>query len=369
MKRICVVPHWSSLRGNQIFALDQTYANNLAYSVWRRLAADQGFALDTDDVCPPQDADGIWLIDLPRKRSDFDQLLRTKKRETKVVLQVCESPLIVPQSHEKRNQVQCDFVMTYEKPKIEDPRRFHYEIPNYLDMENTGIPFAERRGVVMINSNKQEGWLGSGAVGSNRFPGVGKYFNGWCASFTHKIHPARGELYSWRRRFGRAAEQLEKRELDIYGIGWTGESISWMPGRRPQPFRCASGELLVNREETLNYHQKIPLIGRYRFGVAVENFRGDAGYVSEKLFDVMRAGAVPIYLGEESIHTILPEGSFVDVRAFRSHEELLRYLVNCPEDEWEKMRAKGQSFLMSERSAVFGMQAFAETAMKVLRNL
>jgi len=111
------------------------------------------------------------------------------------------------------------------------------------------------------------------------------------------------------------------------------------------------------------------LIAYYRFGISVENYQGTKGYISEKLLDVIRAGSVPIYLGEESINEIVPPGAFVDARKFKSHGKLLHYLVNCPVGEWQEMRAEGQAFLSSKRAASFSISAFAETAMEILRKL
>lgn len=369
MKQISVVSYWDEQRGNGIFDCSIAYALHKAFNLWRQLAAKEGYALNTSDICPPQGADGIWLIDLPRKKRIFDRLINSIGKSTKVVLQTVESPLVTPYSHEPSNQAKCDFVLTYAKQRSSDPRRYYYRIPNYLNLEGKGIPFAERRCVIMINRNKMEGWFGSGGVNSNRFPGLGKFINGWDGPLAHLMNPARGELYSWRRKFARAAEEMPGRVLDIYGQGWNGDLVTWLPVARPKPYRCAMEGLLADPQAVADYHHKIPLIGNYRFGVAVENYRGTEGYISEKLFDVMRAGSVPIYLGEESIGEIVPPGAFVDARQFKNHKKLLHYLMNCPENEWQAMRAEGQSFLASKRAVSFSMPAFAETAMKILRKL
>ncbi len=368
MKQICVVPFWDAFRGNRIFNT-KNEANDEAFVLWRALAAKEGYSLNTDDICPPSKAHGVWLVDLPRKRSIFDQLIRSKKQSTKVVLQQLESPLITPQSHVVSNQSLCDFILTYKNLCSVDPRRYHYKIPNYLSLEESGIPFSERRCVVMINSNKMEGWFGSGKMGSRKFPGLGKFLSGWGGSKDRLLNPARGDLYSWRRNFARAAEKVDRGILDIYGAGWRGQIITWLPVARPKPYRCADDDILVDRETVKEYSTKISLIGKYRFGVAVENYRGTKGYISEKLLDVIRAGSVPIYLGEESIGEVVPSGAFVDARKFKRHEMLLRYLVNCSEKEWQAMRMVGQSFLASKRANSFGVSAFVETAMKILRKL
>lgn len=367
MKRISVVPHWSEHWGNRIFTSDNPTADVAALMKWRAVAQTEGFQIDTFDICPPQNADGIWMVDFPRNRSFFDHLLRIKQQAAKIVLQVLESPLLVLQSQSRRDQMECDYILTYGKIRPNDPKFYHYKIPNYLEMEDSGIPFSARRCMVMINSNKREGWFGSGIVDSRRFRGGGRYLNRWKIPLVKRLFPAQGELYSWRRALAREAEKTKERVLDVYGRGWTGEYTTWIPTPRPAVYQCAVGDLRVDPEKTKIYPQKIPLIGHYRFGIAAENYRGHTGYTSEKLWDVMRAGAVPIYLGDTGIADVLPADSFVDVRNFSSQADLIRYVVNCPESEWESMRERGRAFLTSPAAEQFGVNAFVETALKILR--
>ena len=370
MKRICIVPHWVTHWGNRIFdsrgQLDAIYE---AFSKLRKVALSEGYQLDTIDRLSTDEADAFWFIDFPRKRSFFEEILAAKKETAKIVLHVLESPLQVRQSHSVYERKECDFVLSYGKNGPEKPNYLICPIPNYLELEDSGISFADRRCSVMINTNKQEGWLGSGAAGSKRFPGVGKYMNRWRVPLIYRFFPAWGELYSWRRAFARTADRWGERVLDIYGEGWNGEYISWLPRPPPKPFLGAGEGRRLDAEKTKIYSEKIPLLGHYRFGIAVENYRGSEGYVSEKMIDVLRAGAVPVYLGDESIADAFPAGSFVDVRDYKNHTDLIQFLVNCPEDEWERMRAIGRAFLASPESQVRAVNTFVQTAMKVIRQL
>tara|TARA_R110002167_G_scaffold243309_1_gene448852 strand:- start:105 stop:776 length:672 start_codon:yes stop_codon:yes gene_type:complete len=223
--------------------------------------------------------------------------------------------------------------------------------------------------MVMINSNRMEGWLAASKVGTRKFAGLRKVFNGWKLSLREIIVPDQQELYSWRRKFTREADRLFPSELDVYGHGWNGESIIWLPWPRPKPYRCANHDLLEDPQRMKVFAQKIPATSRYRFGVAVENYRGSKGYISEKIFDVMRSGSVPVYLGEESISEFIPSGAFVDVRHFPNHRSLLQYLTQCPEPEWREMRDAGQAFLSSPQANQFGISQFVDTAMSVLRKI
>jgi hypothetical protein len=103
--------------------------------------------------------------------------------------------------------------------------------------------------------------------------------------------------------------------------------------------------------------------------MAYENFRGRRGYISEKIFDALQAGSVPVYLGEERIAEFVPREAFVDARNFRTRRELLAYLQSCPEPEWGEMRQAGQKFLHSAAFRSFTDEAFAERMTDVSRNI
>ena len=47
-----------------------------------------------------------------------------------------------------------------------------------------------------------------------------------------------------------------------------------------------------------------------------ENARDIPGYITEKLFDCLFAGCVPIYWGEPNIQSIVPKECFIDFRHF-----------------------------------------------------
>lgn len=369
MKRISIVPRWSFWRGNRMFDGPDTNLQYVAYRLWREQAAREGFAIDTDDICSPSSADLVWMIDLPHKRRIFDELTHSLRSSTKLVLQVLESPLIAPTSFNPRNQERCDFVLSYEKMEPSDPPKYYYRLPHSLDQEIGDMPFSERRCSVMINSNRMEGWRASSRVGTRVFPGWGKYLTGWNMPLAHLVNPASGELYSWRRKLARTAERFDPNVLDIYGSGWRGESITWLPAPRPKPYRCGMQTLERNGTGWVTYLEKCALISQYKFGIAAENYRGTKGYVSEKILDVMCGGAVPVYLGDEGIGNEIPGGAFVDARNFTSQAMLWRYLASCSETEWQQMRDAGRLFLSSEKARAYSHEAFVATAMEILRKI
>ena len=97
------------------------------------------------------------------------------------------------------------------------------------------------------------------------------------------------------------------------------------------------GQFLKNRslaEPDAGRITKLTVIGRYHFHLALENSIAP-DYVTEKVFDGLFAGAVPIYRGAPNFREFVPEGSFVDAAAFNGPKSLadyLHHLIQNPTD-------------------------------------
>lgn len=356
MKQVLLRPLWDMGLGNRLF--DTIYPWSL--TKWRESAAKLGIALDSWDTMPLDRADCVWLLDLPDRKATLDDARRRARPGVPFVLQVMETPSARAHNFHPANQALCDYVVTYQRSARGRPNHFFYRLPHSLSFEPTFVPFAERRTALMVNSNRVAGWLALRQPGLVGLPGVGRQFSGWKLPWWARIRPARGELYSWRRRLARVAEATDPDALDIIGPNWSGERISWSRFFSPAPYRCCIGRATV---------EKWSLAGRYKFCISVENFRGHLDYISEKIFDALIAGSVPVYLGDERIADLVPREAMVDVRDFRSHRELLRYLRSCPEAEWARMRSAGQQFLQTPAAREFSTDHFVGRMNEILQQV
>jgi hypothetical protein len=78
---------------------------------------------------------------------------------------------------------------------------------------------------------------------------------------------------------------------------------------------------------------KLETIGRYPFCLALENSIAP-DYVTEKMFDPLAAGTVPVYLGAPNAAAFVPDGCYIDAASFGSPAELaayLRHLIETPQ--------------------------------------
>jgi alpha-1,3-fucosyltransferase 10 len=77
---------------------------------------------------------------------------------------------------------------------------------------------------------------------------------------------------------------------------------------------------------------KLATIARYRFTLAFEN-AVDPDYVTEKLYEPLAAGSVPVYLGAPNVAAMAPSPkSFIDVRDFAGPAELAAHLRELERD-------------------------------------
>lgn len=88
------------------------------------------------------------------------------------------------------------------------------------------------------------------------------------------------------------------------------------------------GKLFHNRDLPISdfgQASKIQTLSRYPFALAFENAI-DEDYVTEKMFDALRAGSIPVYLGAPNVGEFVPEGSYIDAAAYGGARNLAAYL-------------------------------------------
>jgi hypothetical protein len=95
------------------------------------------------------------------------------------------------------------------------------------------------------------------------------------------------------------------------------------------------GRVLRNRRlrEDRGRATKLSTIGSYRFTLAFENAVAE-DYVTEKLYDPLVAGSVPVYMGAPNVERLAPSPeSYIDVRDFPDPRALADHLLRLAGDE------------------------------------
>ena len=151
-------------------------------------------------------------------------------------------------------------------------------------------------------------------------------------------HP--NELYSARIRTIEWMQTHAAADFDLYGFGWP-----------QQPFPSYRGSI----------SDKLATMAQYRFAICYENARNFPGYITEKIFDCLVAGTVPVYWGAPNIADWVPADCFIDRTQFASEEALYAHLKNMPAQTHAVYQARIAAFLDSAAFYPFSIENFITT--------
>ena len=86
------------------------------------------------------------------------------------------------------------------------------------------------------------------------------------------------------------------------------------------------------------YRSKLEVMKHYRFTIAFENAIG-TDYVTEKFYEPLLSGSVPIYLGAPNIDKYTPDSSaFIDVRKYPDPKDLAKVIQDYCQNERKYVR-------------------------------
>ena len=135
--------------------------------------------------------------------------------------------------------------------------------------------------------------------------------------------------------------------VDLYGMGWNrwwSRSAMWLPYWRN--FRAL---MSIYKGKCAS---KFEVLQNYEFCLCFENMSMD-GYITEKIFDCLYAGTIPLYMGAPDILDYIPEDVFVDCRKYLTWTEMWENVAMMPAEKIETMKRAGRSFLQSVEAKKF----------------
>ena len=114
-------------------------------------------------------------------------------------------------------------------------------------------------------------------------------------------------------------------EFDLYGYMWDQSFISWF--------------LKFIRGTKSKYFLKLPpyykgsvknkneILSNYKFCLTIENM-SESSFITEKIFNAIYAGCVPIYFGAKNVSQDIPPECFINLREFDNWSQLCNFLIN-----------------------------------------
>jgi len=233
------------------------------------------------------------------------QFAAIPKKKKAVIL--WEPPLIIPAQYTKKILSQYDTIFTFRDDLVNNVNIHKFYHPVLKPMTDDRPPFDQKKLSCMIIGNKRK-------KGAN-------------------------EIYSLRRSIIDFYEKKTEDQFSLYGRGWEKEKLKSYQGS----VGC-----------------KIATMKQYKFAYCLENSRDIPGYISEKIFDCFAAGVVPIYRGANNITKDIPAECFIDMRDFRSIEEIDTYISQMTEPEHNEHIVAIQEFLQSTAAKRFSEEYFVQ---------
>lgn len=117
-----------------------------------------------------------------------------------------------------------------------------------------------------------------------------------------------------------------------------------------QPFPSYRGEVL----------DKGDIYSKSKFSYCYENVANLKNYITEKIFDSMVYGCVPIYWGADNVLDYIPKDCFIDRRDFKSQAHLHDYLINMTAKEYKNYQENIYRFLRCDLINPFKSETFAK---------
>jgi alpha(1,3/1,4) fucosyltransferase len=107
--------------------------------------------------------------------------------------------------------------------------------------------------------------------------------------------------------------------------------------------------------------RKHEVLDRARFSICYENSRGSPGYLSEKIFDCLTSGCVPVYIGTSHSRPPIPEDCFIDGDQFNTPHEMLAYIERIDAGHFAMFQQSIREFLASPEAQRFTNTYWCET--------
>lgn len=301
----------------KLFDIDDPYFNRnngiLHFYTLREELRKKGYDLKTTllyDNYLPQFA-GLIACDLPADKERLDRLASLPKNKLSLLL--FEPPTVVRHYYDRELHKLFGKVFIMLDDWVDSKHYFKLYFPQpSLQMVEQTVPFKDKKLCTLIAGNK-----------TSNYP---------------------FELYSERKKVLHFFEPYQS-DFDFYGSGWSYNDYSCYKGAPDS---------------------KLDVLKKYKFCICYENTCNIMGYVTEKIFDCLLAGCVPVYWGACNIADFVPQECFIAQDRFKSLPELYEFLKNMTQETHDQYVQAMKAFFNSKKAHLFSQDYFVRSMMHQL---
>ena len=251
-----------------------------------------GYHLEHQKKHPPQNSDiVIWAYPQGNLSGISDKQY--------LVGWLLESPISLTQPLDKKKAQKFDLILTYRTDLVDNKKSFFIRI------------------FTRVHDIKKEYWQTPKSVLVSQIAS--------CLS---------GGLYEERKVATKWFLENAPQDFKLYGDGWDKFKKN-LSQKAQKSFKQQYGGYIDN---------KIQVISESKFVLAYEN-ASQNDYVTEKIYDVLQAGSIPIYLGASNIDQYVPKECYINKNDFKTYEDLYSFLKKMDDRTYEGYRACAYNFV------------------------
>lgn len=276
--------------------------------------------LQTHDCGQLKSAEKVLCFN--HRPSVYRQCRQAGLQAKQLVLFLMEPEVVVPAQYSSRIWNLYGTVFTFLENLVDGKHVLHMRYPQGQPLIENVPSWENRQFLMLMNANK----------------------------YSYVAH----ELYTLRREAITFFEQTP--DFHLYGHGWL-RNGALNTNTLIQALQCGKplryvADLAHGFRHSLSYRGSVPdkyaVLQKYKFCLALENEAETQGWISEKLFDCLCTGTVPVYFGAKNITNEVPQTCFIDYREYSSFKKLEHYLRDMTEQTWLNYQRAGQEFIRSD---------------------
>ena len=281
---------------NKIFDVERRDNNANKFIYLRDKLRENNINLQTYDINLPKDS----LLSI---HFDVHKDILLEKRSPINILIARESPIINKENHLRKYLNKFDLTLTWNKDLCDQNKILWSGYGNSVRLLETDVK------KILSKKNKD-----------------------LCSIIGKKYSNNRYSLYRESEKSIRFFTNSDL-DFDLYGYGWDKRQfkgilrpINKIPYLRDflyKPYNSYKGSV----------KSKADIFRKYKFSLCFENCSSN-GYITEKIFDSMFSGCIPIYLGCPNIKNEIDPDTFIDFRDFSNYKDLYFYIKKMPENDY-----------------------------------
>ncbi len=193
---------------------------------------------------------------------------------------------------------------------------------------------------------------------------------------SNKRSTSYNQLYTFRYKLIKYMIKKNKKNFDLFGVGWTNFPVYVNPRvninfNRIYDFIVKKISLLFNLKFSVKpvykgtIKDKNKILQEYDFSICIENTNED-DFITSIIFESIINSCIPIYKGAKNINNYVPSDCFIDLNKFGSLKELIETINKFDRDTINLYKKKMYNYIINNKHEKFTSEYSIK---KIIKNI